>query len=324
MSILNYATSYSEVENPSGTIAGTTSGVSPDVSEAIDLYQTASFDLTFTGQSDLWISFYVRVNNDNSKESPALTLYNGTDPLIRLDTNNKSSNIEWQLETYNGSTWTAAVTGLSNIYEHTTYRIDIHVIFNDTTGEITIYKDNVQDGTFSGDTITNGAIGTCDKVTFSGMESTWANNTYYSAIMIADEDTRTIRYIQDTINAVGTHNDFTGAYTSVDSTGIDDINFMSGNSGQKQTFTKGAGPTAYATGYDVIAVGVSARLKRGGAGAASHQLMVREGTTDGLGTSTSSPESFTNHKALFTTNPDTSAAWTYAEADAAEVGVSIV
>jgi len=131
-------------------------------------------------------------------------------------------------------------------------------------------------------------------------------------------------YLQSAINGNGAETAWAGDYTNVDETGRNDADIIHSNTdGAVETFTKGALNTLYNT-YAVKGVGVMARAMRGTTGPQNIQLVARSGSTNGFSANKALAVKWDQYRELFATNPATAAAWTFSEADAAQVGVKAV
>ena len=191
------------------------------------------------------------------------------------------------------------------------------------TGNLEIYKDGYLELAFSGDTLVT-AQTTIDEVKIRSMKGgvLSSQSQLYSAVMVADEDTRPIQMADIRPSGVGTNSDMTGAYTDVDELGQPDNVFLQSTvADQTSTFAASAISTDLDAGFETIAVGVSGLGLRGVTGPASAQTAIYSGTTNAVGTSTALDLTQTGFQDVYATDPDTATAWTFAGADAVEIGV---
>jgi hypothetical protein len=112
-------------------------------------------------------------------------------------------------------------------------------------------------------------------------------------------------------------------YTCVDEAAPNsDTDYVSSaTAGQTDTYTFGNLSVA---GGTVKAVQVSAFHRKDDAGSRNLALVARPGSTDRLGTTVLVADSYNYATQMWETNPDTSAAWTVAEVNAAEFGVRLM
>lgn len=99
----------------------------------------------------------------------------------------------------------------------------------------------------------------------------------------------------------------------------DATRLVSYTAGDKETYTTSS---TFSSNADMLAVEVSAVMYDPDATAATARVTVKSGTTTGNGTTTDVPDAgYGNISHIWETNPDTAAAWTQAEVEAAEFGV---
>lgn len=196
------------------------------------------------------------------------------------------------------------------------------------SGQATLYVNQVQQATFSGDVTTDSVtqlasvqLGT----TFSGGTAWW------SEMILADSDTRTYSLFTMIPQANGnTHNFDTGSPSApvasqVNEFVLDDTTWDgSTTAGQIDEYTLNAVPAGT---FAVRAVGVSARMVKGTTGPSKADLAVRTGGSDFFSSDQSLTLGLANYQNWWVTNPNTSAAWTTSQIGAAagfNIGVKSV
>ena len=279
--------------------------------------------------SDFWITFYTAVNTASTGNN-FFTLIDGTGvDILRFVPLTSSS---FKVDIRNGTSYTTVITPIAFDPKNDPKRFDVKFKMHDTLGVIEIYNNDSLVGSYAGDTLPTPTteIG-------SARFKNWRNNTswtyaaFYSQILATDTSTRGIEVIQTQPNAAT-------IYAGQDSGGLTDINeitpdLTSDNSKMifsvadaKSAFTTTSVNTNFDTGWQVVSVISTARAVRGaGSPVSTVAPMVRTATgVDAF----ASPEaisdtSFGTVYKEFTVNPDTTSAWTVAEANAAAVGLRV-
>jgi hypothetical protein len=128
-------------------------------------------------------------------------------------------------------------------------------------------------------------------------------------------------------NADGNYSAWTRSTGAVDYTLIDEVSRVSSDYIESATNTQKTSVNLAATGSEanILGVQVHSNALLSAAGSETYREFMRHSTTDGNGTThtvTSTSEAAFRH--VFELNPSTSAQWTAAELDAAEVGVEYI
>lgn len=220
---------------------------------------------------------------------------------------------------WNGSTW--SVLGTTAVSASILYKLDVRVTMDNSSGVFNFYIDDSLVQSFSGDTIYTAST-TLDEVLIRNGSATDTDATTFSALIIADEETRDIVFQSLKPTGAGTNSGWTGAYTTVDESGIDDSDFITVSSAaQTSTFAMTNTNAAFATNYEVVGLGVCARSSRGSSGVGYVKPAVYSNVTLGTGTSTPLDVTWGRAYHIFTQDPDTATTWTIGGIDAAELGV---
>ncbi len=326
MTILAFGTSLAEIVSglgpPAGLSASTTAArIAPEVSEGIQIEGAVDtrFPKTFAGQTELWTTFYLYWTGSSppSDGVPLLLQANGQD-LFRLDMLNAAITFQ-----YWNSGWTNIGSSISPGI-NALHRIEMQIIMHDTTGVAKFWINGEEIASLGGgDTIFTSETD-IDTVSLSSTTLT-GEDTIFSAWIIADEDVRSIVYAQVAIDGNGGETDWTGVSTDVDETGFDDADsIQSSTTTDKETFTFGALPAAYNSGYSVVGVGVSARAIKGSSGPANLQLACRSNAVNGFSGNKALTLILEPHQHVFIVNPDTTNPWSFSESDASEIGVQAI
>ena len=280
--------------------------------------------------SDFWTTYWFNSKQTSTHAGREVIAFsdNGTNVLRFVAINADS----FSVDLWTGASWAtviASVTCDNNLGQ----RYDIHFKMHDTLGEIEIYVDNVLAGSFYGDT-----VGSTSTTVNEFAINSWYNSTnslyssYYSQILVQSDDTRGIAVVSAQANGGTT-------YADQDSGTVTDINARYGKGStvdpSKLIFSSANSTSAFATlgidaqfdtGWQVVNVVTNVRSMYGAASPVTNIApMVRTATNvDSFATAVAStPLLFKTAFGEFPLNPDTSAAWTVAEAEAASVGVRV-
>ena len=133
---------------------------------------------------------------------------------------------------------------------------------------------------------------------------------YFSEIIAADQDTRSMRVSASTPTAVGAYNDWTGDHNTVNHAALDDLTLLtSDTAGQRQTFTINSLP-AEALEMDTVAVALSGRMQNILGAPDNIQPLLRRRTIDHTGLAIPGLQVGLNgRQAIFETDPFTSLPW---------------
>ena len=279
--------------------------------------------------SDFWITFYTECYNRRT----------GNDIFSLVDSNNISllrfvsvTEQTFRVELWNGSSYTTVITSIAFNPQTDPSRFDVKFKIHDTAGVIEVYKSDVLVGSYSGDTLLTAstAISRARFKQWRGGNTSWTYVAFYSQILAMDTSTRGIEVIQEQPNAATT-------YAGQDSGGLTDINAVIPTATvdtSKMVFSVADAKSAFTTtmdatfntGWQVVSVISTARASRGtGSSISTVAPMVRTATgVDAFASPQTTTETlFKPHFSEFTVNPDTTSAWTVAEANAAAVGLRV-
>lgn len=273
--------------------------------------------------ADIWASWSLYAPNFSLYTNAVLfEIRNGSTPIWRC---RWTSSDELQMQSYNGSSWSNQGSPSSVVTKSTVNRFDLRINLDGASGNIDLYINGVSEISISGDTIPD-ATGTWDEFILGNGYAIASTSTAYfliwSEVFLADEDTRDIKMLEVAVDGNGNYTAWSGDYLDVDNATAlgDDSSIYTTASGNRESFTCASLSATYNSGYDVLAVGVKARAVKQ-PGSDDIQLMVRSGTTDSDSTAISTNTLLDRVTALWANDPNTASAWTYANADSAEVGV---
>lgn len=280
-------------------------------------------ELAFVGQTDLWIQVHHFCSHVIDNDITVMTFAGGGTDLFRLILD---SSKQFEFEQWNGSSWDSKDTS-TTVMSGTLAKIDIHIHVNDS-GTIKMYNDDVEILSFVGDTLET-AQATLDNIRCNHTSSFATNNggeTVYSALIIADEDTRTIEMAEQVPTGNGNYTDWIGDFSNVDDVGeFDDATKInSAINADRETFTKTAIDANFDTGYDVISLAVHARARKGATGLNNMQLVTRSNSVDGDSSNIALSVGYATYKEQFLVDPDTASAWGVSAVESAEIGAEAV
>lgn len=311
MSIIFAGTSFADFETGVGSYVNS-ARQGPDVLEAVET--TASISArtpVFSAVTSLWLAAYFYKTNFNNE--PLIVFYDSADNEIFCIRGYNDSPQKWDLCAGPSRTVLASATA-AVVSQDTLYRVDVELVVNDTTGKFNTYINGAAFVSFSGDTLVGSGTDIARVAFFSDYDS-----AYWSAVIIADEDTRGMSFVQSKPSGAGGASDWTGAYTDIDETGYTDTDVLSASAAAKvSTFAMADLPSGYSTGYDVVATVLAGRMKAGAS--ASIKAVYRVGSTNYTGADFGAGAAFAGKQVIATVDPSTSAAWTVSGVNAAEFG----
>jgi len=121
------------------------------------------------------------------------------------------------LRTYNGDSGSTLVQGPYTFRNYYLHHIAIQVISYGALGTINVFQNRLQVMTYTGD-ITAGSMSAIDCIVFTGQ----AGYVRASEVIVTDNDPRALSLMSHVPNGAGTSSQWTGAYTAIDDTEIDD------------------------------------------------------------------------------------------------------
>ena len=313
MTILNAGTSAAEFPgtyNTNSTGANLPFGVSEGIiltSDPMTIYSGGAV-------SEIWVSF--TVNRSSQIPRDLVVFSNNGNPVLALRQLDASGG-RLQFRYWDGSSWVPIDTDCQ--FPAQRQRVDIRFKIDELAGSVDLWINKVyQIGAQGINTIYDGVTGV-DSVEIG----TIGSSTVATAIIVADEDTRPLQYVQLLPSGAGELTEWTGEASTVSgSTGYSDSTFMSTDlADQKQTFALPNLPSNYDTGWTVEAVFATARARKDLATSSELRVMARSGTDEAFGDQVALTTLETPYNHQFTVDPATAAPWTIAGVNAVEVGV---
>lgn len=274
-------------------------------------------------QVDVWLHFLVREGSGGTQSDGTRVEFfdEGEGQQIMII---EGDNGEINLEYWNGASLTEVAPGFFLTSSLQTW--DVHCKIDNSTGEFAIYRGGALLASFTGDTDLNSTSLTVERVRLSTGHNSSQDN-FFSEVILADEDTRGMRLKMLETSANGTNTAWTGDQTDVNDES-DGTFISSGTAGQIETYAM-ANVAAAQADFETIALVVSSRARNDGGGAPQNiRHAIRQGGTNYFGgsnlTLTTAFLGGPNTQTVFTTDPDTAAAWNNTGLDSMEVGVDSV
>ena len=229
---------------------------------------------------------------------------NGTTRFVRLVTYDNSGNPS-----------TLAQSSESFIQSINLHRIDVQVAYS-TSGRVRFFFNQVPFLDFSGD-VTSGGATNLTSFTVNTINNNAARATYWSEMIVAERDTRTLSLRTHAPVATATGHEWLGTQADVGEITADEATMITTEEADKEAkFTVAQLP---AGNFAVRAFSVSAYAARGATGPSAIQLGVGSNGNDGFSTDKLLDTGWTHASEIFETNPVTGNSWTINEINAIEI-----
>lgn len=320
MTIIAAYTSLIELSASLGSISASTTAtdIAPYAKEGVMVAAstTAYAEIPVPNLDEFWVSFYSRIAvNTAGNYNPIVTLQDTTGQVVRIVHHIAQGFIDRKPD---NATNTNVGSYVSNANLR---RFDIYFKRGVTDGALKVWIDGVSYADVTNvDTDTRGLP--VSAIRFTPPINTSGHNHHFSAVIIADEDTRNFDFVQLVPNADGSESGWTGSYAAIDETASDSADYIEALSAD---LTKTWGLTdvpGALSSYEVKSLWLMNRAQ-GSAGVTTVQPAVKVGgavyAVDPTTATTSG--AYGANRAKFDTNPNTGAPWTVSDLNALEVGV---
>jgi hypothetical protein len=330
MSVVFAATSVADFVLGGSAVAGdvttTAANIAPYVAEGIDMDDNRQFTSpVFSGVTDFWASCYSLSPGNFSAPGELRfydTSYSTSQPVFRVKQQGTFYTGWWtylDFQMWNGSSWTTLVSSVTEAQTALT-KFDFEIVKDASAGAARIYLSESLDAEATSIDTELVAWTSIDQVEWYLPSSSGGDAWYVSALIIADETTIGMKFIQETITADGTNTDFSGDYTDIDELGLDTGDSITSQAtGEISTFT-GNLDAVIDSGHDIVASVLSINYTVGGADkkvTAAYYISA----TDYEGGNETVSEGSGVVNLVQSTNPATASAWTPSEIEGAEFGV---
>jgi hypothetical protein len=258
--------------------------------------------------------------------SQIFTFMSDTTNLLGVRVGSTATNCE--LVRWNGSSWDVLATVLLTAFMSgtTVHKYSFEITLSNTVGVFKLYRDGAVVFNFSGDTV-GGAITTCNRLRLGAQNSSGgpSGTRIYNAFL-ADEDTRDIYCQSMNITSVaGDLNSWSGSHLDISevaqgSASAYDITTRASAVDNDEFSQNISDPTApFNSGYTVVGVGVHMRAFYT-TNPKDVQPLIRRGGVNAYGTQVVLTPAVQANFQMFTLDPVTGVAFTYADLAAVQIG----
>lgn len=283
-------------------------------------FNTNYYKASFTASSAFSVTARTYYQGAGTAGSVLLWLATGGSARLRLKIVSGTFPTTIALESYtSGGSATTLATSTSTIPSTTQLRFDVIVDYQ-VAGRVRVYVDQVLYIDYSGDVTASGAT-TLDGL-YLGQHAASVQSCYWSEVIVATQDTRTMSLKTMVPDAAGSANAWTGAYTDVDDVVASETDVMtSGTANQVANLNTTGMPTGWSN-LTVAAIKVIASAARGSTGPSKLAVGCRTNSTDSFPTSVTLDTGYTTPVATYyQSNPVTGVAWTTTEVDAFQIAL---
>jgi hypothetical protein len=221
---------------------------------------------------------------------------------------------------YEGGIWSNLAEEAGTSLGSALRKIDVQVIDHGAAATVNVYLDGNQVIALVGDTTISGVTG-LDSI----IATCTANSEYWhlSEAIVADEDTRLMSLVTQAPNLAGDANAWTGLYTDIDETTLNDADLLytnaAGNGAQFNTIDLPAGT------FTIKAVRVAARAAKSASSTPTKvALGIKTGGTVDLDVGQSCTTAWQTLERLMAQNPVTTNDWQQSEMNALQLAVGSV
>lgn len=318
MAILFAGTSIADMGLLSGATSSETS-IPTNVKEGIRCTGVDAVLPTFTPTSDLWFTEHL-LTSISTGAGGTLLGFNGpsVSNRMRIALGISAPRGQIYFQVWRSGAWVTLATSTLEIPSTIVYRWDFHIKLHASAGVIEVWVNGTSFLKFEGNTAPSDGV---DIHSVSLGTRVGGVAAVHSSIIVADEDVRSLTMTQRLPTGNGAETSWTGDYTAVDETGVNDTDYISTTTpGAKETFTFPALPAEYSSlNFRALILGGRSR----GGGDPNDILGVAR--IAGVNYTTfgkePTPVAFGSQQWVFNLNPATGQRWTGAEIDAAQFGV---
>lgn len=274
---------------------------------------------SFAAMDELWVHFAL-TNGDGSGTSStiqALVLSNaaGTN-LFRVKWDNTNNTLTMQY--WDGAAWQNAGSAVSIDVGGTLHNCDLYVDGDSATGTCSLYIEGTRRAHAT--SVNLSTVAAITNVRVYGRAS--VSDTAVSQVVVSDESTIGGRLFTVPVSGAGSDTAWTGTYLNIDEVQFSDADFInSATADQVSTF---AVTNPSLSGYQVRAVIVTARAKRGASGPQNLQLALRSSGTNYFSASKALDLGYGAFVEVWEDDPATGSPWVNAAVSSLQPGVKSI
>ena len=266
-------------------------------------------DLEFAATVSTWTHLFGYLDAGNGGFGDILEWSSGGTAFLRVFDNDDVGAFQY----YNGSQWIDIGTGeISDAAKHT---YDFKIVIHASAGEFTMYIDEVEVASFTGDT-TQAGVSDCDTFT---MKAQFFDTQYISQVIVDTDPTLNYQLYTKFIDGAGTLTDWNGVYTDVDETGQDNTDYVDTDVANNST-SYSVDDLTLPADYSIKNLVHSVAASIGTTGPQNLQLGTYSGGAEHLGSNLSGIDlSIRAYQLVVTTDPATGLSWDETTANAAQI-----
>lgn len=224
-------------------------------------------------------------------------------------------------QAWNGAAWSTLTTTTNVLGNTILKKVDIQYVRSNTVGIVRIYFDDALEAEVTATDTDLAAWTTIDRVRIQAASSTGADAWIFSGVIISTDDTRQMKFVQESITGNGANTAWTGDYTGIDELGLNTADEISSTTtNDVETFT-GAINNIIDTGHDILASVLTFNVNSVG-GDSDLAAAYRISGTNYEATPKTAPSGPSIMAFVTEVSPATATAWTAAEIEGAEFGVA--
>lgn len=247
---------------------------------------------------------------------PFMYLTTGGNARLRLRMSGTSTPTTIVLETWNGTSAVTLATSSLTVTTNTAYKIDWAVDYQ-AAGRLRLWVDQVLFIDYSGDPRVSGAT-SLNGLSLAPAHS--AQNSSFSEVIVADEDTRPLSVKTLAPDATGDVTGWTsGTWQDIDETAASDADLAVSDTASQILSVNCTGMPSGASNLSVRAVKSVVYAARGATGPSKIDIGLRQSSTNAFASSQTLDTGYGVFSATWTINPITSAAFTPSEINALQL-----
>lgn len=273
-----------------------------------------------SAQQDIWVHFETtRGAGSSGQIARILEVVDNADvPVFKIETNTSQTNV--QMYRWTGAAYTAIGSAVTVDTDNVKQTFDVHIFGNDAAGAATLYIAGTERTTGTADMT---AVDDMLRVRHYGRLAGVSDMAYSQTLVTTGESTIAMRLMTAPATGTGTTDQMTGSYTAIDEIVYSDADFIwSDTPAQIELFS--CTPAGSLTGYTVRGVTVTARANTDGTGPTKIQMALRTGGVTYFSGDLTLDAGLRAFHYTWEVNPNTTLAWTAADAAAIQFGVKSI